>query len=162
MNNNKNPPISKYKVAWAYTKEIMLVACLQTFAQLLWGMHPVLDFIARTAKDWAQLAGVLLAAALVIWGMYVNFITSGFGDYLRSTGREVTYRNAFSTAILAPTLAVVLLIIASGVPVGIVHQFAMAMMLYTLANIYTMYRNIVNLSAHKRKFDELMAQEDMH
>jgi len=159
MYKPRSQPISRGKILWAYSSEILLVTVVQTLIQLVWGTRPVMEFVLRTAKDWAQLAGILLAAALVIWGMYVNFTTSSFGDYLRWSGREAKYRNAFSMAIFVPSLSAILLIIASGVPIGVVHQAAMAAMLYTLASIYTMYRNIVSLSSRKREFDELLARE---
>ena len=155
MNPPRNP-VSLQKRVWAYGQELALTIAIQMLVVVIWGGKSLTGFVSKSAKDWAQLQGVLLAASLVIWGMYVNFTVGGFGDYLRKTGRDANYRHAFSMAILAPTAASITLVVAAYVDKTIVQHVAFFLLVYSLCNIYTMYRNIVTLSNYKRKFENLI------
>lgn len=154
MNPPPNP-LRPSKLAWAYASQLALVAVLYWIGVQYWGIAGLAEFIVKTGKDWAQLEGVILAASLVVWGMYVNFTTSGFGDYLRWSGRELSYRISFTTAIFAPLLAAILLIIAANTSPNIIHQFAILTLLYSMLEIYGTYRNIVSLSEKKRLYENL-------
>lgn len=150
-------PMPPAKLAWAYIRQLGLVWALYGIGVWLWGVPVLTEFIIKSGKDWAQLEGVILAAALVVWGMYVNFTTSGFGDYLRWSRREFSYRIAFTTALFSPLLAAILLIIASNTYPSMVQHAALLALINSIFEVYGTYRNIVSLSEKKRLFEELLA-----
>lgn len=152
-------PIPTSRLVRAFVQQLLAVVALYLTGLWIWGPNVLGDFVLKSGRDWAQLEGVMLAAALVVWGMYVNFTVSGFGDYLRWSRREFSYRVAFTTALFSPLLAAILLIIATNTPRGLVHQAALLALLYSLLEVYGTYRNIVSLSERKREFEVALAAD---
>lgn len=73
-----NPSQGKLRLllSWAYLVEFMAAACIHLFIGLVMGSAPLIAFVHRSAKDWATLEGVLLAAGLVIWGIYFSVMAT--------------------------------------------------------------------------------------
>ncbi len=150
-------------VWWAYAVEIMAALGLHLVLGIVFGFGPLASFIQRSARDWATLEGVLLAAALVIWGVYFNFMSSDFGDYLRWDGSERVFRVAFTFAVFIQLVAAVLMIVAANLfapgsmgsiseaGYGLVHLAFFALLL-ALINIPTLFTNTLVLLSLRRAF----------
>jgi len=145
-----------WKLILSYLEEALL-AFMVSFLLKRWiGSGIVLKFIKDSGKDWAQLAGVMVAAALVIWGMYVSISDSDFGTYLINRKKDRAYTAAFSFAIFVPATASAALIICAYTDSQTMHEIGLFLLIYLFLNIYTMYKNIINLALFKKIFDDIM------
>jgi len=118
---------------------------------VLWlGCGVVAEFVHVTAASWANLTGVLFAASLTVWIVFVNMAATEFGDYLRLQNDYRAYYVAFVFPMFVLFGATCLLIISvAQVPVA-VSNVAMGLLIYAVINVVTLVKNatgIVDLQA---------------
>lgn len=152
-------------LSWAYAVELLAAGCLHLFIGLVMGSTPLAAFIQRSAKDWATLEGVLLAAGLVIWGIYFNFMATEFGDYLRWDGSEPAFRGAFTYAVFIQLFSAVLMVVVANLPtvgsppnpdgkwIWLIH-FSFLILLLALINVRTLFNNMRVLLQLRQEFIE--------
>lgn len=139
--------------------------------RLALGSGSLAAFVYRSAKDLASLEGVLLAAGLVIWGMYFNFMATEFGDYLRWDGSEGAFRGAFTFAVFIQLFSAVLMVVVTNLPtVGsppkldgdwswLIH-FSFLIFLLALINVWTLFNNMRVLLHLRQGFIEEKRKAD--
>jgi len=174
-----NPMFNKKKLllleGWAYAVEVLASCGLQILAGVVVGWDPLLVFVHRSARDWATLEGVLLAAALVIWGIYFSFMASDFGDYLRWDGSERVFRNAFTFAVFIQLIAAICMIVIANLPtIGtsaivqerwnpLIHS-GLFLLILSILNIPTLFTNTKVLLQLRHVFikEKQIAESEMH
>ena len=132
---------SRPYLLWGYLIEI---ACALVLYGLIWGITGYADiskFIQITAGHWAQLMGVLFAAALAIWAAFVAITATEFGEYLDQQHRLRAYSTTFLVACAIFFITTALLITAVGVSRSWVHHVAFVALLYSIANAFTVVTN---------------------
>lgn len=132
-------------IFWGYIVELILAGAV--YILLLWvvGGERLALFLSTTWAAWSALCGTVLAAAVAMFILIVQMLTSEFGGYLVSRSADIQFKQAFGFAIAYSFIGTIAFVFVGNVGWRPTTHIAGVFLLLTTINLYTMVTNTINL-----------------
>lgn len=132
-------------IAWGYVVEIALTGAVYLLLRTIWTKAELMDFVSATWAAWAGLTGGLLALGVAVFCTFAQLVVGEFGDWLVSRRADHIFRGAFAYVILVFFVATALLILADYTRNVVIAHLALAGIVYSAINLYSLLRNALDL-----------------
>lgn len=149
-------------ITWGYLVEIILAGFI--YGLLVWivSSKSIVHFWCSTWIAWATVCGLMFGAAITMFGVLFNMMTTDFGGYLTSRKADGVFTTAYGYAIAVTLTAIVAFVIAGTVSEPIAAHAAGFLLTLSIVNVYTMVVNakaLLRMHALFQKIKRRMEQE---
>jgi hypothetical protein len=143
----------RFDVMWGYFVELALTALSYYLIGLYYGIDAAVRLVNSTAFSWLVLVGIFWALSGQLFVIFIKSLTTEFGKWLSWRGAEGVFKTAFVFSMVVYSSAVVTLIIAGGTRGQRVGRVALALLILSTLNMWTLGKNVMELVRLRREFD---------
>lgn len=147
-------------ILWAYLVEVILTVLVYGLSFLIWDFDQIASFFINTADSWViKFTTIMLAGSIAFFWTFYSRSDTDFAKWLYQKKAFNTYLRAFLTAIAVFLVTTIVLVITQITQNKIVAAISGGMFILSLINVFSFFKNIVDIMKLNIAFNIKLDQE---
>jgi len=147
------------KIWWGFLKTAILALLIYILFNTVLNDQQIEKIIIKPGYTWTGVVGGFLAFSAAIFAIFINWMTTDFGDYLHWKKVDRFYKRAFILPVIL-NLITLMLVIATIVYEAItLTKITFAMLIYSVVNLISLVMNAYDLLNLHQSFRKIKITE---
>ncbi len=147
-------------IIWAYFVEVLLTGLLYGLSFLLWDYDQIAGFFINTADSWVtKFTAIMLAGSIAFFWTFYSQSNTDFAKWLYQKKAFNVHLWAFLSTIVVFLLTTISFVIAHITQNKIAAVISGGLFILSVINVYSFFRNIVNIMKLNIAFNIKLDQE---